>query len=124
MQGAEEDQTHRPLDLETAVYEFGGRQLVRQVIDQLIDNGVEQMEEIHRALSNKEIEIVQQRAHAIKGGAATAEARPLSGVAAELEELCKTGELDHIPQTVERLEAAWVALRTYVQTIEWQQEAP
>jgi two-component system, sensor histidine kinase and response regulator len=120
---AQEDSPDRPLDLETAVYEFGGRQLVRQVVDQLIGNGVKQMEEIHRALDNNEIERVKQRAHAIKGGAATAEAGPLSNAAAELEAQCKTGSLDQIPQTVERLETAWEALRTYVQTIDWQQEA-
>jgi two-component system, sensor histidine kinase and response regulator len=123
-QASEADPTHLPLDLETAVYEFGERHLVRQVIDQLIDNSVAQMEEIHRAVSINAIDIVRQRAHAIKGGAATAEAGPLSKVAAELEVLCKTGALDKIPQTVERLETAWETLRTYVQTINWQQEEP
>ena len=124
MQESEADQRYQPLDIETAVYEFGERQLVGQVVDQLIDNGVAQMEQIHRALNNHDIDIVQQCAHAIKGGAATAEAGPLSKVAAELEDQCKTGALDKIPQTVERLETAWEVLRGFVQNIDWQQEEP
>ena len=120
----EDDPSIPPLDLETAVYEFGGRQLVRQVVGQLIDNGAEQMEEIRRALKNGAFDIIGQRAHAIKGGAATAEAGPLSKVAAELEKQCKTGALDQIPRTVQRLSSAWDALRHHVQTIDWQQEEP
>jgi signal transduction histidine kinase/DNA-binding response OmpR family regulator len=122
---AEEENPHiPPLDLETAVYEFGDRQMVRQVIEQLIDNGAEQMEEIRNALENKAFDIIKQRAHAIKGGAATAEAGPLSEVAAELENQCKTGAQDQILRTVERLAFAWEALRNHVQTIDWQQEEP
>jgi signal transduction histidine kinase/CheY-like chemotaxis protein/HPt (histidine-containing phosphotransfer) domain-containing protein len=113
-----------PLDLETAIYEFGSRQMVREVIEQLIDNGAEQMEEIQRALKSKAFDIIKQRAHAIKGGAATAEAVPLSRVAAELEKLCKTGDPDPIPRAIERLESAWDALRSHIQTMDWQQEEP
>jgi signal transduction histidine kinase/DNA-binding response OmpR family regulator len=131
-QGAREDQpppeedtpSVPPLDLETAVYEFGGRRVVRQVVEQLIDTGAEQMEEIRCALKDKAFDIIRQRAHAIKGGAATAEAAPLSNVAAELEKQCKAGALDRISQTVERLESAWDALRSHVQAIDWQQEEP
>lgn len=121
---AEENPSVPPLDLETAVYEFGGRETVRQVIEQLIDNGAEQMEEIRRALNNEAYDIIKQRAHAIKGGAATAEAGPLSEVAAALEKQCKTGALDRIPQTIELLESAWGALRSHVRAIDWQQEEP
>ena len=113
-----------PLDLETAVYEFGGRQLVRQVVEQLIENGADQMEEIKQALNDKQFDVIKQRAHAIKGGAATAEAGPLSIVAAELERQCKSGALDQIPRTVDRLAAAWDTLRNHVQSIDWQQEEP
>jgi signal transduction histidine kinase/DNA-binding response OmpR family regulator len=120
----EDNPSALPLDLETAVYEFGGRQIVRQVIEQLIANGAEQMEEIRRALNDRMFDIIKQRAHAIKGGAATAEAAPLSKVAAELEKQCKAGALDRILQTVQRLESAWDALRRHVQTIDWQQEDP
>ena len=60
--------------------------------------------------------------HAIKGGAATAEAKPLAAVAAELEAQCKSGALKHIPITVDRLEAAWEELKYYVKTIDWQME--
>jgi signal transduction histidine kinase/CheY-like chemotaxis protein/HPt (histidine-containing phosphotransfer) domain-containing protein len=110
------------LDLETAIYEFGGRQVVRQVIEQLIDNGALQMAEIQKALEDGAYDIIKERAHAIKGGAATAEAGPLSQVAAELEKQCKKGALDKVPLTVERLASAWDALRNHVETIDWQQE--
>jgi signal transduction histidine kinase len=113
-----------PLDLETAVYEFGGRHLVRQVVEQLIENGADQMEEIKQALNDKQFDVIKQRAHAIKGGAATAEAGPLSIVAAELERQCKSGALDQVPRTVDRLAAAWDTLRNHVQSIDWQQEEP
>ena len=113
-----------PLDLETAVYEFGGLRMVRQVIEQLIDNGALQMAEIRKALEDKAYDIIKERAHAIKGGAATAEAGPLSQVAAGLEKQCKEGALDQVPLTVERLASAWDALRYYAETIDWQQEEP
>jgi CheY-like chemotaxis protein/HPt (histidine-containing phosphotransfer) domain-containing protein len=111
-----------PLDLDTVVYEFGGRQLVRQVVEQLIETGAGQMDDIKQALNDKNFDIIRQRAHAIKGGAATAEAGALSAVAAELEKQCKTDAPDRIRETVERLAAAWDALRNHVQTIDWQQE--
>jgi two-component system, sensor histidine kinase and response regulator len=121
---AEENASAPPLDLETAIYEFGGRQMVRQVIEQLIDNGVGQMEEIRQALNNNALDIIRQRAHAIKGGAATAEAGPLSKAAAALENQCKAGSMDRIPRAVEHLESAWDALRGHVQTIDWHHEEP
>ena len=109
-----------PLDLDTAIYEFGDRMLVRQVIDQLIQTGMGQIQEMRQAMACHETHIIRQRAHALKGGAATAEARPLALAASELEEACATDRAELIPAALDRLSAAFDGLRQYVQGIDWQ----
>ena len=109
-----------PLDLEAAIYEFGDRKLVQQVVDQLILSGTGQIREIRQALALHETNIIRQRAHALKGGAATAEAGPLALAASELEEACATDRPELIPAALDRLSAAFDGLRQYVQGIDWQ----
>jgi HPt (histidine-containing phosphotransfer) domain-containing protein len=77
----------RPWDKETAYYEFGDEETARMAIDELIDNAKSFIEEIHSALTGGDVNRIRQRAHAIKGGAATVEAGPLFKAIAELEAL-------------------------------------
>ena len=112
----------RPLDLATAVYEFGDREMVRQVVEQLIHNGIGQIRDLRQAAERQDVNLIGRYAHALKGGAATAEAGPLAAAAAELEEKCRTNDLEGIPTAMGSLFKAFEELKQYTDTINWQQE--
>jgi two-component system sensor histidine kinase/response regulator len=85
------------MDTATAVEEFGDRETVVMVAQQLIDNVTGQLATLRRALADDDRERIRKEAHAIKGGAATMEAVALSAAAARLEALSQsatTGEID------------------------------
>ena len=106
-----------PLDWESALYEFGEPEIVREVVEQLMQSIPGYFEVIHNALQQGDFEEIQRRAHAIKGGAATVEAKPLSAVAAELEEQCKQAAPKEVVAIVERLTAAFETFKQYVDTL-------
>ena len=106
-----------PLDWESALYEFGEPQIVREVVGQLMQSIPVYFEQIHNALQQGDFEEIQRRAHAIKGGAATVEAKPLSAVAAELEEHCAQPAPKEVAAIVERLTAAYETFKQYVDTL-------
>ena len=84
------------MDTATAVDEFGDGDTVKMVAGQLIDNVTGQLLTIREAIANLDREHIRKESHAIKGGAATLEAAPLSNAAAELEKIsleAKPGEL-------------------------------
>jgi signal transduction histidine kinase/DNA-binding NarL/FixJ family response regulator len=106
-----------PLDWESALYEFGEPQIVREVVDQLMQSVPGYLAEIRAALGQGDYEEIKRRSHAIKGGAATVEAKPLSAVAAELEEQCKQPAPREVAAIVERLTAAYETFKQYVNTL-------
>ena len=108
-----------PFDLETAIYEFGDREMVRDVVQQLIENVAMQIEEIQKAHGAGEVVLIQKRAHAIKGGAATAEAGHLAATAADLEDLCREGDSNRVAPTIEKLIGAYEALKQYTESVSW-----
>jgi signal transduction histidine kinase/CheY-like chemotaxis protein/HPt (histidine-containing phosphotransfer) domain-containing protein len=109
----------RPLDLETAVYEFGSRDCVREAIAHLFDSTNQHLVRISSAMTEKNMAAMQQCAHAIKGSAATVEAHPLALAAAELEQVCKEQKTTDIEAHVARLASAFKALKDHVATLPW-----
>jgi signal transduction histidine kinase/HPt (histidine-containing phosphotransfer) domain-containing protein/AmiR/NasT family two-component response regulator len=110
-----------PLDWESALYEFGEPEIVREVVGQLMESIPGYLEEIRNALGHGDFSEIQRRAHAIKGGAATVEAKPLSAVAAELEEQCKQSLPTEVADGVARLAAAFETFKQYVATLPFNQ---
>ncbi len=106
-----------PLDWEAALYEFGEPEIVQEVVEQLMQSLPAYLDEIRGALGQGNYEQIKRRSHAIKGGAATVEAKPLSAVAAELEEQCKQAVPAEVAETVERLSAAYETFRQFVGTL-------
>ncbi|MBI5896302.1 MAG: response regulator, partial [Desulfobacterales bacterium] len=106
-----------PLDWDSALYEFGEPEIVREVVEQLMQSVPGYFDEIRNALHQGDFEEIKRRAHAIKGGAATVEAKPLSAVAAELEEQCKRPVPKEVAAIVERLTAAYETFKQYVDTL-------
>jgi HPt (histidine-containing phosphotransfer) domain-containing protein len=108
-----------PLDLETAVYEFGDRQTVQTVVTELLASVAGQVTDIQRALPEADWARIRGIAHAIKGGAATVEARPLAAAAAALENHCRRESPDDVPLHVQRLETALQTLKQHVAAVPW-----
>jgi two-component system, sensor histidine kinase and response regulator len=109
-----------PLDLSTAVYEFGDLETVHDVITHFMSALPDQLAEIREAALRGDLARIQQRAHALKGSAATVEAGPLSMAAAELESACRLPENRGIIENlVERLSSACTTLQIHVAQITW-----
>ncbi|MDA8139484.1 MAG: ATP-binding protein, partial [Desulfobacteraceae bacterium] len=108
-----------PLDYEAALYEFGEADLVKEVVTQLMESLGHYLDDIGQALAAEDWQTVLRRAHAIKGGAATVEAMPLSSVAAEVEQLCKEGVTQQVPGAVARLSASAQQLKQFVSQMTW-----
>ncbi|MBT8340115.1 MAG: response regulator, partial [Desulfatitalea sp.] len=113
-----------PLDLKTAEYEFGDRDMVREIVEELIENVGAYIIDIRRAAARGDQDLMRARAHAIKGGAATMEAHSLSMAAAALEVYCKNGESGGVPEAlIARLTSAYGALKHYVENeVSWQSD--
>ncbi len=103
-----------PLDYEAATYEFGDENLVREVIEELMKSLPNYINEIKAALTDRDYKIIQLRAHAIKGGAGTIEAKPLSIAASDLEMRCKNDELKRIPSAIDQLVNKFEELKNYI----------
>ena len=108
-----------PLDLETATYEFGDRDMVREVVGNLIESVSAQIIEIRQAHAAGDFEHIRKRSHAIKGGAATVEARQLAARAADLEQLCQDQAGEDVAPTIEKLVGAFEELKQYAGTVSW-----
>jgi signal transduction histidine kinase/AmiR/NasT family two-component response regulator/HPt (histidine-containing phosphotransfer) domain-containing protein len=106
-----------PLDWAAALYEFGEPEIVHEVVDQLMQSVPGYLEEINFALGRGNFDQIRLCSHAIKGGAATVEAKPLSTVAAELEDQCKQAVPQGVAATVARLTAAYETFKSYVGTL-------
>ncbi len=85
-----------PIDVRTAVEEFGSLEVLMPVLKQFKSNIEQQINDIIEAIKVSDLAKIKKEAHSIKGGAATVEAKPLSDAAKILEDLCKTKEEDKI----------------------------
>lgn len=108
-----------PLDMETALYEFGDADLVKAVVEQLMQSLPTYLNDIHQAQEDKDINTIKLRAHAIKGGAATIEAKPMAEAASNLEVQCRRGNAAQIPQCVSHLIQAVEIFKAYVDNLDW-----
>jgi len=79
-----------PIDLKTAIQEFGDEKVVWDVLGQFLINVESQIREMKEALTAGQTDIVRRQSHAIKGGASTLTAWPLAEQARELERSCAT----------------------------------
>ncbi len=102
-----------PMDLPTAVEEFGSQEVVMEVLDQLIGNMDGQLEIMTQALDESDARRLQRESHAIKGGAWTVEARPLGDIAAEIEQLSRNKDLTSIGPRLNTLVVELKRLKTY-----------
>jgi len=94
-----------PMDFEKALAEFQGDQIfLTELLKGFTTNVRGQIDVIQQALKTRDAERVRREAHSIKGGAANLRADVLSGIALELENIGKSGELTKGPHVLKKLE--------------------
>ena len=103
-----------PLDYAVVSHEFGDETVVSDIVGQFMETVETQIQDMQGALNSTDIDRLQRNAHAIKGGAATLEARPLSEAARCVEDLCKSRDVDGIPLMLNLLASEFDRLREYV----------
>ena len=94
-----------PIDYPVALREFGSHHVVNRLLEEFVDRVQQQVEALHHLLADGDLQAVRREAHAIRGGAATLEARPLAQVAGRLEELAGAGPPDGVAETLVSLAA-------------------
>ncbi len=104
-----------PLDFAKGIEEFEGDEaFFMEVVEGFLENVRIQTKSIKQALSDGNSEIVKKEAHSIKGGAANLTAHKLSGIAAELENIGKSGDLKDGREVFKKLEQEFYSLETFV----------
>ncbi|MCU7814193.1 MAG: cache domain-containing protein [Candidatus Thiodiazotropha sp. (ex Rostrolucina anterorostrata)] len=103
-----------PINIEVGVEEFGDKDLFLSVLDELIENIDIQINTMVHALAENDTDAIRREAHSIKGGAATAEAMPLSDAAKEVEYLSRDGKVDLLSAAIDNLSHAFSNLKEYL----------
>jgi CheY-like chemotaxis protein len=94
-----------PMEYEMALEEFEGDEaFLMEALEGFIENVTSQIGSIRQAISEGDGEAVRKEAHSIKGGAANLTADVLSGIAFELENIGKSGDLKEGIEALEKLE--------------------
>ncbi|MCP4023717.1 MAG: response regulator, partial [Desulfobacteraceae bacterium] len=114
-----EDQFAAPLNLEIALDEFDGDiDFFKEVLSGFLNNIVNQISKIKKAISNGDLKIVKQIAHSIKGGSANLLAKDLSIAASDLENAGKIGDLEKSSIHLEKLIKEFACLNDYAKNID------
>jgi len=112
--------TH-PLDLKKAVHEFeNDKKFFWKIVNEFIQTIEKQIPRINQAIGNKDFLIVENEAHAIKGGAANITAMELSYAAAALERSGKKGNSKQSLISMEDLGKQFIWLKNYVNQVNLQ----
>ena len=87
--------TENVIDL--AVYqelsEMVGDDFIDEMVDAFLEEGVQFVADLDRAIADQDVERFRRAAHSLKSNAATFGAMKLSGLAKELEEMARDGQL-------------------------------
>ena len=102
-----------PIDLEAAIREFGGRDIVARLTARFLAHADTQLAALRTAVDAMERTALRQTAHAIKGAAATLEAAPLAQRAAELEAASATAEQAQLRSRLQSMEMEMQRLTRY-----------
>ena len=82
----------------------GDRELMAEVLRLFIDDSARLLREMHTAVARKNAEAIRQVGHALKGSIANLSSGTAQELAAEMEQVGKSGDLESAPGLVERLE--------------------
>jgi len=87
--------------------EWGGRELVRNMLEIFFAHAPERIEQIRSGADSGSMEEAERGAHSLKSSAGNLGARRLQARAAEMEERAADGELDAVTALLPELESAW-----------------
>lgn len=105
-----------PIDYERALEEFeNDKEFLKEVLEGFLENVVVQIESIRKAIIDGNAEVVRRESHSIKGGAANLTADQLSGIAFELENIGKSGNINNGMEILEKLGKEFHRLEAYAQ---------
>jgi signal transduction histidine kinase/DNA-binding NarL/FixJ family response regulator len=105
-----------PLDIETAVAEFGGdRSMVESVLSGFLAQLQTQAAALDAAVASGDAQTLRSEAHKVKGGAANLTALPLSAAAAELERIARSGEFSRAGEAMGEFRREWERLCDYLE---------
>jgi len=88
---------------------------IAEVLAMTVEEADREVPAIEAALAEGARDQVQALAHALKGATANTSARELSALAAELEQACRDGKSDSVPELVKLLQPAYERFRRAVQ---------
>ncbi|NLC71673.1 MAG: PAS domain S-box protein [Desulfuromonadaceae bacterium] len=95
------------------------RQIASSVLSNFLNDIPQQMAELKRAFTRRDIISVQKKSHNIKGAAATVAAATLSRVAAEMEAACETNRTGDIPALITLFEKEYLRLDAVLDNGGW-----
>ena len=111
-------QDESPMNFQKLLNEFqGDRDFLFEMLGDLFYDIRRQIKVIGNALPEGDAEAVRRELHSIKGGAANICAEPLSGIAHELERMCRSGSLAQGPMVFENLKQEFCRLEQYVTSL-------
>lgn len=94
---------------------MGDEEISKQIIQIFLDDMPQQIKALKRYIETGNATSGELQAHTIKGAAANVGGGSLRGLASELEQACKAGELDSIVTRLEELEAAFAQLKQIIE---------
>ena len=107
-----------PFDYETALARCAGSPaLLREIVGMFVERTPQELNELEDAVARSDTTTVSERAHKMRGGAATLSAAPLSAAAAALEEASQRGSLAEAPEQCERLRQEFGRFVVYVEPL-------
>jgi HPt (histidine-containing phosphotransfer) domain-containing protein len=113
---SDKDNDTPPMDISTAIDEFGDKEVLMQVVEQLLANVEGQIDIMAQALETNDLKRLQCESHAIKGGAGTIEAHALSSVAAKLEASSRDNNRMAIGQLMNDFRREYDRLKIFIAT--------
>jgi HPt (histidine-containing phosphotransfer) domain-containing protein len=96
---------------------LGNLELAGRLVRRLQTYMPQEIEDVEKALSQRDAEQVARTAHSLKGATANVSARGLNRVLEEIERYGRSGEFSDIPASLERLHREWERFMNYSSTI-------
>jgi len=107
-----------PLDYDKALREFKNDEaFLRDVLTEFLHTAGLALPKMNKALEQEDFAMIQNAAHAIKGGASNLTAMALSHAAAELETALKTNTGNLVPDLIKGLNAEFSRLKSFADNL-------
>jgi HPt (histidine-containing phosphotransfer) domain-containing protein len=96
---------------------MGNLELASRLLEKMQSRMPCEIEDVEKALAEKDAEQVTQIAHRMKGATANVSAGGLNRALEEIEHFGRTGVLAEIPASLERLHREWERFKNYSSTV-------